>query len=109
MAVVFQIALLVVAYVQQRWGSPGVLASAVALGITDIDALTVSMSRIVDGPGNVRLAARAICLGILASLVFKIALTAAVGESKFRRLAAAGLGLLLAAGTIGFLLGGRSP
>ena len=45
MAVAFQVVLFAVAWVQQNAGTTGVLASATVLGLTDVDALTVSMTR----------------------------------------------------------------
>ena len=45
MAALFQAVLLVVHFVRGWWGDSGVLVSAGVLGLTDVDALTVSMTR----------------------------------------------------------------
>ena len=46
MAVACQVVLLLVPAIQSTWGSAGVLSSAAVLGLTDVDALTYSMSRL---------------------------------------------------------------
>ena len=45
MAVVFQLSIVAIAFVQRTLGTPGLYATATALGLTDMDALTFSMSR----------------------------------------------------------------
>jgi uncharacterized membrane protein (DUF4010 family) len=105
MALAFQAVLMAIAWIQQTWGAPGVMASAAVLGLTDVDALTMSMNRLGERPGAVPLAA-AVCVGILANTAFKLALGLALGSASFRRVFGAGLLLLLAATAAGFWLGG---
>jgi len=45
MAILFQAMLMVVSFARETWGQSGVLTSAAVLGLTDVDALTVSMAR----------------------------------------------------------------
>jgi uncharacterized membrane protein (DUF4010 family) len=106
MALAFQAVLMAIAWVQQTWGTPGVMASAGVLGLTDVDALTLSMNRLGERQEAVPLAAAAICVGILANTGFKLILAVALGSPAFRRVAAAGLLLLFAATAAGFWLGG---
>jgi uncharacterized membrane protein (DUF4010 family) len=47
MAVLFQIVLIAVYVARESWGESGVLTSAAILGLTDVDALTMSMARSV--------------------------------------------------------------
>ena len=90
MALLFQIAIIAIDYVRSVWTTPGLYASAAALGLTDVDALTVAMSRSgVAMPAE--LAARAIAVGILANTAFKVALSLALGGPRFRRPVAGGL------------------
>jgi uncharacterized membrane protein (DUF4010 family) len=78
-------------FVRARWQLPGLYATAAALGLTDVDALTVAMSRTsLEMPAD--LAAKAIAVGILANTLFKIALSLGIGTRKFRLRAAGGLG-----------------
>lgn len=91
MALAFQVAITAVTIVRMRWGSPGVLTSAALLGLSNMDALTVSMSRLGGTPGGVALGAQGIAVGLLATTVFKAALAAALGSKRFRGLVLGGL------------------
>lgn len=104
MTLAFQVVLVVFPFVQQRLGSTGVLASAAALGLTDMDALTFAMTRLGDAPDTVRLAAAGIAVGILSNTALKLTVALMVGRGDFRRLAGVGLAALGAASGLGFLL-----
>ena len=104
MALAFQVAITAVAIVRERWGSPGVLASAALLGLTNMDALTVSMSRLGATPGGASLGAQGIAVGLLATTVFKAALAIALGSARFRRLVVGGLTAEAAALGVGLWL-----
>ena len=85
---------MLIAYVSSTIGASGVLASAALLGLTDLDALTLSMSRLGTTPDLVRLAARAIAVGLLGNSALKIVLAIAFGAPRYRRLAVSGLAAL---------------
>jgi uncharacterized membrane protein (DUF4010 family) len=104
MALAFQLVLLAVPTAEHLWGSGGVLGSAAVLGLTDMDALTYSMSRFGATTGDAPLAARAIAIGLLSNTILKLALTLALGAPKFRRPAAAGLVALAVALAAGLLI-----
>ena len=97
MALAFQISMLAIEFVRSRWSLPGLYATAAVLGLTDVDALTVSMSGATDMLSE-SVAARAIGVGILANTIFKAILAASLGGRGFRMLAVGGL-LLMAAST----------
>lgn len=103
MAIAFQIAMVLLSLVRERWGTTGIYPAAAILGLTDVDALTVSMSRL-DGSVLPVIAARAIAIGILANTLLKLGLTVAMGKRGFRRLASAGLGGLAAASVLGLII-----
>jgi uncharacterized membrane protein (DUF4010 family) len=86
MAVVFQGVLIAVELVQRSWGDPGVILSGAVLGLTDIDALTISMARGAAADIPVDVAARAVAVGILANTALKLAVVLVVGVSRFRAL-----------------------
>jgi uncharacterized membrane protein (DUF4010 family) len=87
MAAVFQIVLFAVDWVRRLSGEGGLILSGAVLGLTDVDALTISMSRSVDAGVPAAIAAQAIAVGILANCVLKAALTATLGTAPFARLA----------------------
>ena len=90
MAVLFQFALIAIDYVRSVWTTPGLYATAVALGLTNMDALTLAMSRSKEAM-PAELAARAISVGILANTAFKLLLSLTLGGPGFRRATAVGL------------------
>jgi uncharacterized membrane protein (DUF4010 family) len=72
-------------------GQSGVLVSAALLGLTDMDALTLSMNRLGTTPEQVSLAAKAIAIGLLGNGALKVTLALVLGGTGYRRLAGTGL------------------
>ncbi len=105
LALGFQLTLMVMFAVKDRFGGAGVLASAAILGLTDMDALTFSMSRLAAQAGVVALAALAVAIGVLSNTLLKLGVALALGAPAFRREVAVGLGLMGAATLGGILLG----
>jgi uncharacterized membrane protein (DUF4010 family) len=95
MAALFQLVLMAVNLAGQTWGASGVLTSAAVLGLTDVDALTVSMTRGTDMPPD--LAALAIAVGILANTGLKLGLALFFGGPRFRGIAGGALAAMVAA------------
>lgn len=97
MAVIFQVVLIVVRAVQTIWGTSGILTTAAVLGLTDVDALTLSMAREVS---SLDTAATAIAVGVLANTLLKATVAAVVGDRRF--------GLLVAGTLVGSAAAGVS-
>ncbi|HEX7087795.1 MAG TPA: DUF4010 domain-containing protein [Vicinamibacterales bacterium] len=100
MAALFQVVLLAVLGAQRLWGQAGVLTTAALLGLTDVDALTLSMSRGVSETLSVAGAATAIAVGVLANTAMKVGLTALFGSPRFRVIAGGSLCLMLVASAV---------
>jgi uncharacterized membrane protein (DUF4010 family) len=95
MALLFQIVLWVVHVAREAWGVSGVLATAAILGLTDADALTLSMARGAAQTSGPETAATAIAVGVLSNTLLKMALAFFLGGGRFRWIVA---GTLLAMG-----------
>jgi uncharacterized membrane protein (DUF4010 family) len=80
MAIIFQVVLILVRAAQARWGTSGVLTTAAVLGLTDVDALTLSMAR---GLTSLDTAALAIAVGVLANTVLKGVTAVSFGDRRF--------------------------
>ena len=103
MAVVFQFVLFVVSLAESWFGSAGLYASAAVLGLTDVDALTVSLSQLATSGTAIPVATAALTLGIFTNTVVKTVIALAVGRGTFRLLATIGLAAMaasLAAGLV---------
>lgn len=91
MAGVFQVVLFTVHVANNLWGRTGVLASGAVLGLADVDALVISMSKAAPDQVTLAIAAEAIAIGALSNTVMKLSLGLALGRAPFRRRLAGGL------------------
>jgi uncharacterized membrane protein (DUF4010 family) len=105
LALAFQIAIFATRIARESFGASGVLTSAFLLGLTDMDALTLSMARLGEAPAEVALAARAITVGMLANTLLKTAIVLVLGQRDVRRVAGGGLVALGLALALGLWLG----
>lgn len=97
MVAMFQVVLFLVSFVKARFGEAGLLATGAVLGLTDVDALTVSMTRGASNGIEPAVAAQAIAIGILSNTLLKGALVVVLGAPAFRRLAGLVLGAMCVA------------
>jgi uncharacterized membrane protein (DUF4010 family) len=97
MAALFQVVLLAVHLARETWGASGVFTSAAILGLTDVDALTVSMTRGIARTDSPIVAATAIAVGVLANTGMKLGLALFLGSGRYRAIAGGALLLMLAA------------
>ena len=97
MAVLFQVVLMVVHLARAWWGASGVLTSAAVLGLTDVDALTVSMARGMANAVSPAIVATAIAVGVLANTGMKLGLALFFGSPRFRLIAGGALVLMFIA------------
>jgi uncharacterized membrane protein (DUF4010 family) len=91
MAVLFQVVLFVVRWAQGMWGETGIFLSAGVLGLTDVDALVVSIAKDAGTQLSIAAAARAITIGILANTLLKLSIGVLIGAKQFRRIVLLGL------------------
>ena len=94
MAILFQAMIMLVHAAGGVWGSAGVYGSAFVLGLSDVDALTVAMSRGVAYAASLDTAAVAIAVGVLSNTMLKLAVALLLGSSRFRRLVGPALGVM---------------
>ena len=94
MAVMFQVVLMIVHVTGNVWGRSGLLASAAVLGLTDVDALTMSMSQSVSDTVPAELAAMAIAVGVLSNTVMKLGVSIVFGNRRFSQATAGALAVM---------------
>jgi uncharacterized membrane protein (DUF4010 family) len=93
MTALFQVVLLAVHVIRAYWGNAGVIVSGAVLGLTDLDALTISMARQASTGLTLTTAARALAVGTISNAVLKLVIALAIGQGAFR--VSAGLGIAL--------------
>ena len=104
MALLFQLVLYGVFYMKAWVGDVGVMASGFVLGLTDVDALTLSMTRSVDAQLSVDLACRAIAIGIVANSLMKAVIALVIGSPRFKWQAGGALLAMAGAGALSLIL-----
>ena len=96
MALLFQVVLYAVSAAQAWFGQAGLFTTAAALGLTDVDALTVTMARSVAPSAGVAIAADAVTVGVVANTLLKAGLALVVGRGACRTLVPAALAAVAA-------------
>jgi uncharacterized membrane protein (DUF4010 family) len=92
---------------QQYLGDTGLYASSIVAGLTDVDAITLSMAELSQSGGGVNLntAARAIVLAVMSNTVVKGSIVLASGGVILRRVLLPGFALMLITGiSLAFLV-----
>jgi uncharacterized membrane protein (DUF4010 family) len=104
MALLFQVVLYGVHYVRIWIGELGLLVSGFVLGLTDVDALTLSMTRSVSSGAAIEEACRAIAIGIVANSMMKAGMAITLGQKRFAWQAGGALLAMAAAGAAALVL-----
>ncbi|MGV3635963.1 MAG: MgtC/SapB family protein [Pseudorhodoplanes sp.] len=88
----------------ENLGAAGAIVGALALGVADVDAVTVSMSRLTPQPLTLNDAALAILAAVVSNNLSKIAIGAVVGRGAFAIEIAAMAALCFVAGAAAYWL-----
>ncbi len=97
----YAIVLLIVAAAREHFGQSGLYVASALSGLTDMDAITLSTSRLVSTAHlETTTAWRMILLAGLSNIVFKMILVTALGARAFIKPAMIGLTAALAGGTV---------
>jgi uncharacterized membrane protein (DUF4010 family) len=106
MAAMFQIVLVAVSGVSRAFGDSGLRIAGAVLGLTDVDALTMSMTASATAGTAPATAAAAIAIGVLANCLMKALMAIVFGTPAFRRITA---GVLVAMAAILVVVLGVKP
>jgi uncharacterized membrane protein (DUF4010 family) len=104
MAVVFQVVLFAVHAVRSHWGETGLLWSGAVLGLTDVDALTISMAKSAEAEISIPIAAQAVAIGVLSNTILKLLLGSVIGRGRFQRLTPIWLAIMTLASAVSLVL-----
>jgi uncharacterized membrane protein (DUF4010 family) len=105
MTVLFQIVLFLILAVQARFGSQAVVATSALVGLTDLDALTLSLARSTLPADAGTTGAVALVVGILSNTLLKLTIALVIGRGRFRTATAAGLGAIALALAVPLFMG----
>ncbi|MBS0533164.1 MAG: MgtC/SapB family protein [Proteobacteria bacterium] len=88
-------------FIAETFGAGGALIGAAALGLADVDTVTVAMSRLVPAPLDAFSAAMAILVAVVSNTASKLALAISLGRGRFAAEVAATTVLCWLAGAAG--------
>ncbi|WP_373055562.1 DUF4010 domain-containing protein [Zunongwangia sp. H14] len=101
----YGVILLLVAFAKEQFGNEGLYIVAIISGLTDVDAITLSMSNMIKGGGvSTSLGWKLILLASLANLLFKGIMAMVIGTGKIVKWLALTFGLSIAIGMITIFL-----
>jgi uncharacterized membrane protein (DUF4010 family) len=103
-AALFASVLLVVALVQHYFPGQGLYVLAALAGLTDVDAITLSMAGYANKGGDVAVAAHAVLIAALSNTIVKAGLVAVLGAAALKTRVLATTGALLASASIALFL-----
>lgn len=91
--------LLAVAFTEQEFGDKGLYIVAIISGLTDVDAITLSVAQMMKTEGlNTSVGWRLILIAVLSNLSFKGVMTAILGSRKLTKWVGASFGVIIAFG-----------
>lgn len=99
-ALLFGIVLLVVKYVQQNFASQGFYVVAALAGLTDVDAITLSMADYAKSGGDAKTAVTSITIAAVANTLVKCGFVFFFGQGKIRTLIGIATAVILIGGAI---------
>jgi uncharacterized membrane protein (DUF4010 family) len=83
LALTMAVVILVGRFLEQYFGSAGAVIGAAALGLFDVDAVTVSMTRLVPRPLTLRDGTLAILAAVASNTLSKLVIGASLGRGRF--------------------------
>lgn len=93
--------LLAVAFTKQEFGNEALYAVAIISGLTDVDAITLSLSQLIKrGSLDTSLGWKLILLAALSNLLFKGVMAASLGTKKLAKLIAICFGISICSGLL---------
>jgi uncharacterized membrane protein (DUF4010 family) len=93
---IFVVVLLAVSYANERLGEEGLFISSAIAGLSDIDAIAITLSKLAGLNIDLDQAARAILLATLSNTLIKLGIALWAGSPLLRRELIAGYGILAA-------------
>ncbi len=86
------------------FGSKGILFASAISGLTDVDAITISLAKVRDAAVSGSVVQNGILLAVLSNTVVKLIFALLNGSAELKKYAAIGYGLMFTAGLAGFVI-----
>src|SRR5690606_859094 len=102
--IVYTLIILLVSYTNEYFGSSGIFISSTIAGLTDIDAITISVSKLAGDSLSIPVAQNAILLATISNTIVKIGIALWAGSKELRKYIYIGYGCIFLAALIAFAL-----
>lgn len=96
--------LFLVSYANHQYGTKGIFLSSAIAALTDIDAITISVSKLAGNTVPLLTAQNAILLATLCNTIVKIGIALWAGSPNLKKHILVGYGLVFVAGIVGFII-----
>jgi uncharacterized membrane protein (DUF4010 family) len=103
-ALVFTIVLLAVKFVEQNFSGQGYYVVAALAGLSDVDAITLSMADFAKRGGDSRIVVTSIVIAAISNSLVKCGLVVVLGSGLFRKWIAIATAIVLAGGIIALIV-----
>jgi uncharacterized membrane protein (DUF4010 family) len=96
--------LLLVSYANNQFGAKGIFVTTAIAALTDIDAITISVTKLAGNTVSMLTAQNAILLATLCNTIVKIGISLWFGSKALKKYVLIGYGLIFLSGLVGFLI-----
>lgn len=100
--VIYTLVILLVSYTNKYFGQSGMYISSVIAGLTDIDAITISVSKLAGDTLSINIAQNAIILATISNTLIKIGISLWAGSAELRKFIFIGYGAIFIAALVAF-------
>ncbi len=101
---IYTVILLVVSYANDQLGEKGMLLSSAIAGLSDIDAITISVSKLAGSSLGLSIAANALIIAAISNTLVKMGIGIWAGSRKLRKYLYIGYGAIFIAAVIALLI-----
>lgn len=102
--ILYALILLLVQFAYEQFGATGIYIASVISGITDVDAITISMAKLARNTTQRETASNAIILAALSNTIVKFAIAFFAGSLALRKKVSVGFGAILFLGIVLLLI-----
>ncbi len=100
----FMVVLVLISYTNAYFGASGILVSSSLAGLADVDAITISISKLAGASVQLQTAGTAVLLATICNTLVKFSIALWAGSREIRKFVLIGYGLIFLAGLVGLVL-----
>ncbi|HLS12850.1 MAG TPA: MgtC/SapB family protein [Flavobacteriaceae bacterium] len=103
-AFVYMGVLLFISFSQEQFGDKGIYLTSAIASLTDVNAITISLTQLAGESLTFLIASNAIILGTLSNTIIKIGIALYAGSKELRKMVYFGYGMIFLSGMVAFLI-----